>query len=245
MTLEETLVRFGLDQKEAKIYLALLTLGPATVLEIAKRAAVKRPTVYVLLEKMLAQGLVARTSSSGRTRYSAEPPDVLLRAIRTKEETLHEALPILQAMMAAAKKRPNITIHEGHEGLARLYDEIFESPDIRFFGSMKDLKRSFSDIVERFIQLSKRRKTRVRDLLTHHPVDLEWAHRAVSEHYAVRILPREFDFAIDCAIYGEKVAILSVKDDFFAVVIESKEVADSFRALHTLAWQSAIPLENV
>ena len=57
-------------------------------------------------------------------------------------------------------------------------------------------------------------------------------------------MPKEFDLYIDGAIYGDQVAILSIKKELFAVVIESKEVADTFRSLFELAWKMSVPLEK-
>lgn len=41
--LERVLEKFGLSEKEAKIYLATLELGQATVQQIAKKAGLVRP----------------------------------------------------------------------------------------------------------------------------------------------------------------------------------------------------------
>lgn len=245
MTLEETLIKLGFDPKEAKIYLAALELGPSTVLQISKKAAVKRPTTYVLLDKMASQGYITKTMQNKKVLYSAETPEALLRALRTKEETLNEAIPMLQAIMASAKERPKIKIYEGKEGMWQVYEEIFNSPEIIFFGSIKDINRHFPEAPKKMTQLAKTKKPRVRDILTNHPDDIAYAKACVSDTYEVRLLPKGLDFSIDCAIIGNKVAILAIKKDLLAVVIESKDVADSFRALHALAWQSAKPIEEI
>lgn len=245
MTLEETLIKSGFESKEAKIYLACLELGPSTVLDIAKKAGVKRPTTYVLLDRMATQGFIAKTYRNNKLLYAAEKPDALLRTIRAKEDALRDALPLLHAIMATTKTRPKISIFEGRAGMEQVYTEIYENPEITFFGSIRDVSQHFSHVVEQFQTISKQRKNKVKDLLTHHPIDIAWGKRARSPTYEVRILPKGLDFAIDCAIYGNKVAILAVKRDLFAVVIESEDVANSFRALHALAWQSAVPIEEI
>ena len=245
MTTEESLIKFGLDHKEAKIYLAALELGPATVLQISKKAVVKRPTAYVLLDKMVDQGYFSKTYHRDKLLYAAEKPEALLRTIRTKEDAFHEALPLLQAIMATTKERPKITIHEGKKSMRALYDEIMMSPEITFFGSIKDIARHFPDVTELFERIVKNTNPRVKDLLTRDPLDIKFARTIQNPNYEVRILPEGFDFSIDCAIVESKLAILAVKKDLFAVVIESKEVADSFRALHALAWQSATPIEKM
>ncbi|MBU2235559.1 helix-turn-helix domain-containing protein, partial [Patescibacteria group bacterium] len=47
MNLETSLIQFGLNSKEASVYLAALELGGSPVLKIAKKAELKRPTVYL------------------------------------------------------------------------------------------------------------------------------------------------------------------------------------------------------
>jgi len=247
MTLEESLIKFGLDPKEAKIYLAALELGPATVLQISKKSEVKRPTTYVLLDKLAGQGYISKTYQANRLLYAAEAPEILLRTLRNKEETLRESLPLLQAIMASAKARPKISIYEGREGVWKVYEEIFSSPEITFFGCIKDINRYFADAPKKVLALSRNKQSKVRDLLTLHPDDLAYAKEAVQDNpnYEIHFLPQGMYFSIDCAIFGNKIAILSVQKDLFATLIESKEVADSFRALHTLAWSAATPIEKL
>ena len=47
----------GLNDKEAKVYLALLKFGEANVSDIADEAGMKRPTVYVILDEIRKKGL--------------------------------------------------------------------------------------------------------------------------------------------------------------------------------------------
>ena len=46
MSLKSELRQFGLDEKKASIYLALLELGQAKAKEIAAKAQILRPTAY-------------------------------------------------------------------------------------------------------------------------------------------------------------------------------------------------------
>lgn len=246
MTLEERLIKAGLEQKEAKIYLAALELGPATVLQLSKKAAVKRPTTYVLLDRMTEQGYFAKTSKQGKVLYSAEKPEALLRALHAKEEMLQQAIPELSAIMSTASERPKITIREGRDGIEQVYAEIYENPEIKFFGSPKDIQRNFPEVLKKFEEIAKKKLTIVQDIVTTDPADLQYARKATAlPYYETRLLPKGLNISIDCAIFGNKVAIFSIKKDLFVVVIESKDVADSFRALHALAWQAATPLENI
>ena len=51
----------GMKPKEAKIYLALLELGEASVVQIAKSAGIKRTTVYNILPDFINRGIVSTT----------------------------------------------------------------------------------------------------------------------------------------------------------------------------------------
>ena len=109
MNLEEILTKVDLDEKEAKVYIALLDLGSEKVHEIAKKAGIKRPTAYVVLEQLYAKNFVIKTYHERRAFYSAEKPDIILRALKEKEELLAQALPLLHARMASSKIKPKIS----------------------------------------------------------------------------------------------------------------------------------------
>ena len=49
---------FGLTEKESRVYLALLELGEAGIGEIAKKSAIKRTTLYDVVENLKKSGLV-------------------------------------------------------------------------------------------------------------------------------------------------------------------------------------------
>jgi sugar-specific transcriptional regulator TrmB len=243
MTLEETLVKAGLDQKEAKVYLALLDLGNEKVHAIAKKAEIKRPTAYVVLEQLYAKNFAVKTYHNKKAFYSAEKPEVLLRALREKQDLLEQALPLLQARMASSKIKPKIRIYEGRRGVEQVYDEMFNSAVVSLFGTRKHLSEEFGGLAGKLKSIIKSKGIYVRDLLTDDPKDLDFAFTA-GKNYEGRVIPKELDLYIDGGIYDDNVAILSVKKELFAVVIESKEVADTFRSLFELAWKMSIPLEE-
>jgi len=50
--LHKQLVNFGLSEKEAKIYLALLELEMATVFEVSKQSGINRSSAYVVFGRL-------------------------------------------------------------------------------------------------------------------------------------------------------------------------------------------------
>jgi sugar-specific transcriptional regulator TrmB len=65
----------GFTEYEAKAYVALLRLGPATGYQVAKESGVPRSMVYEILNKLVARGAVAPQSFAEMVRYASVPPD--------------------------------------------------------------------------------------------------------------------------------------------------------------------------
>ena len=57
--IELELRKLGLNEKEVKVYLTGLELGPNSVQNIAASAKITRPTTYEIIKKLEAKGLFA------------------------------------------------------------------------------------------------------------------------------------------------------------------------------------------
>ena len=65
----DTLIKFGLSEKEASVYIALLELEVAVVQEIASAAGINRSSTYVVLEALQKRGLVNTNAGRGIKKY--------------------------------------------------------------------------------------------------------------------------------------------------------------------------------
>ncbi len=66
-----TLEKAGLNKRETVLYLALLQMGPSSVLSIAKKADMKRPTAYLVLDDLMQKGLVAEVPKEKKKKAEA------------------------------------------------------------------------------------------------------------------------------------------------------------------------------
>ncbi len=80
----ETLVAFGLTEKEASIYLALYKLGDATAYQIAKESGIKRPTVYVLMDELRKRGLALVIPHYKKRLFVAKDPYEFIQEFQSK-----------------------------------------------------------------------------------------------------------------------------------------------------------------
>ena len=55
-----------------------------------------------------------------------------------------------------------------------------------------------------------------------------------------RFLPEDkFPFSSDITIYGDKVAIASLRGKLVGVIMESKEIASTLRSMFELGWEGS------
>src|SRR5262245_34371544 len=100
---EKYLQDIGLTDKESGVYLALLQVDDASVLDLAKKTGIKRPTVYVTLESLAKKGLVSETTIGKKTHYYAEPPERLESFIEKRKLALDESKQTLKNILPQIK----------------------------------------------------------------------------------------------------------------------------------------------
>ena len=86
MNLEKELQEVGLQEKEAKVYIAMLELGRATAQDIAKKADVNRATTYFVMENLMKKGLASAIDEGPRQYFLPEDPSQLEAIFETFKE---------------------------------------------------------------------------------------------------------------------------------------------------------------
>src|SRR3989344_1124702 len=156
MDMLQQLTSLGLSDNEAKVYMAMLELGPATVLEISARAGVNRPTTYVQIESLKKMGLVSTQIKGKKQLFIAESPEQLefiienqKKEIEHKKEELSKLLPELTSLFNVAGDKPQVRFFEGKEGILKIQGEFLKSKADFIYGIS-----DFDSVVELFPNFS-------------------------------------------------------------------------------------------
>lgn len=238
MELGKSLEYLGLDQKEVKVYLALLQLGSASVPKISTKANVKRPTTYLVIEELRKKGLVTLVPKPNKTIYTAQSPQQLMEEQREREEIIREKMPELLAMYNSQKEKPKISFFEGEENIVKLYEEIFKEKEVDIYGSINSLSLEAEKQLEKNLHLIKTNKSKVRELLQADSKSIKFQQKNNSEIHRIKIAPEKYKFSTDNLIFGNKLAIFSYKDTPQAVVIESSDVVATYKSVFEILWKS-------
>jgi sugar-specific transcriptional regulator TrmB len=249
------LIEFGLSDKEARVYLALLELEIAGVQEIAKVADVNRSTAYVTLESLKKRGFVSISDEKNVRQYIATPPDAILRVARDKAhqqehvlEKIEQIVPEMKALFKGTKKKPIVKIFEGKEGLISAFEDTLKCKEklIRVSSAIGNLKKIIPEYLAEYIKKRYESGIKMKGI---HPNDSDIK-------YLISISPKNFDqpitipinkssFLADLAVYDNKIGYMSHKNGGLAILIESKEIADVMKDIFDLAFEEAKRLNKM
>lgn len=249
------LTDFGLSEKEAKAYLALLELEKAGVQEISNIANLNRSSTYVTLESLKKKGLVSVSSDKNIREYVPTPPEAVLRiaekTLMEKENALkkiEKILPEMKALYKGTKKKPVVTVYEGKEGLISAFEESLKCREkvMRVYSRPSDLGQFIYEYIP--IYVAKRLKLGIK-MLGIHPDDKTNREllKKIPQHiddYAFVPVDKNKSHA-DLAIYDDKIGYMSKENGGIAIGIESQEMANVMKTVFDLAFKEAKRVSNL
>ncbi len=244
----------GLSNKEARVYIACLSLGSSPVQRIADQAGIKRVTAYVILESLASLGLVSQSIWGKKTVFAAESPANLKRFLDKREKELAEQkqgfiriLPQLEGLKSSPKDSPNAKVYDTIDGIRTIMnifleqgrrpgagaaygisnlDQLYEYfPE--FESANANPQRAEAGIRSRFIYTSVKG-----------PVLKDTDEQRIRES---RWLPHDkFPVSGDFTVIGNDIMMLSLNPaNRIGITISSKELADGLRAIFEVAWEAA------
>lgn len=233
----------GLDEREAALYLHGLQTGSAPASDYAKGAGLNRVTAYNALEELVQRGLFAVEKRVRGKWYAPAAPDTLALEARQNVDLLEHALPELQSLRGAAYRKPVVRFFEGWEGIRHVYDDTLTTKgELLNFANSAEVRRFWPEYDQEYVAARVQRKIHLRGIA---PDDASGrkVHGEDRERLReIRLVPaRDFDFTNEINIFDYKVAICSFGSgkDMFAVIIESREVAETQKQIFEMAWRYA------
>ena len=237
--LEQLLLEFGLNDKEAKTYLACLELGPSKVQDIAKLSGVGRVNTYYIIDKLIQHGLIARTYKNDVLHFVADEPEALVAIMERRAKDFKQYLPQLKAMSKQGN-RPSMRLYEGEEGIKALYEDSLTSKEkILAWNSAENLEAVMPEYFHDYYKRRAKKNIHIDAILNDSPEAKEYKKQDKELLREIRLVPQEkMSIKPECYIYENKVAFMSLREKI-GVIIESKDIADAMKRLYELAWEKA------
>jgi len=248
MNIEEVLETIGLNEKEAKVYLTCLKTGQETAYNIAQKSGLKRSTTYFILEKLKKHGFASVKKTPRVTFYSVISPTNLLLKVEKQKDSLEKILPELDRFYHEQPHKPSIQVYEGRKGVELIYREAAEhlkkGKEVIYFGSTEHFLSEYKDLLDLWVETMKNKRFKAREILIKRELKnsdyLKKIAQNKNPNHQIRFFPRDIEFKEnDNMIFGHKLAIFSLKKEVFVILIESENIAESYRNFFEMAWKMA------
>ena len=219
----------------------------ASVVDLANKTKIKRPTVYTILDSLAKKGLVSQIDEDKKTRYFAESPDKLNLFVERKEQSLKELkerfvndiIPQIKSLQRESGEKPIVKFFSGKEGIVSAHDNVFYGkPD----GSPTYIIYSKDLVDESFKneETNKYRNTRI-ELGIKAKTIYNWS-KGVKESdemaERIKVDEKKYPFFTDITIYKDRVRINILGKKLSGIYIESKDLAETLKSLFNLAFDN-------
>ncbi|MHB1163560.1 MAG: TrmB family transcriptional regulator [Minisyncoccota bacterium] len=236
----------GLPEKDAQVYLALLSLDGATAQLASKETDINRSSMYVVLERLVKRGLVSIATTHGIRKYVAAPPERLLQLAKEQAEkhemlskSLRTMLPTLSSKHRGAHYRPKVTVLEGRQGLVDGFEDSLslKKGPMRVISSGPEIFRTLPEYLSTYVQ---KRMEKGVGMVGIHPAEPHsmkaFKSMPVSKSLDKHLfIPEDkYRFPADFGIYDDKTVFMS-HTFLFTAFIESQQIAELMRTIFDLA----------
>jgi sugar-specific transcriptional regulator TrmB len=236
--IKETIIKLGLNEKQADVYLACLELGSATVSEIAEKSGVKRTSIYNFLEELVAKGYLAEIKQDDQILLTAEDPKILEQKAKSSLDGVQNIMPELLAMFNRPGNKPKVLFYQGIKGIKKIYEATLKS---------KEPIYAFSDF-EKMMPLMEKWMWKYADRRAENNIEFlsiakdgPWARKAEAKseaHKRKMKIMKDINFDTEINIYENKVAILSFERPLSGLIVEDVAIAQTLKSIWQMIWNS-------
>lgn len=237
----ENLKSIGLEDKEARVYVALLKFGEANVGDIADEASIKRPTTYIILDELRKKGLVLKIPNAKKIMFQAKTPDEFFEQTVEHVNKFEKLLPKLRSMNPS-KKGIKTLYFEGINGvkdaLAYNIDSLKDKSLMGFWAKADKITEPMKEIYIKNVQALKKRNVVVKGIT---PLDESvhvYKEGYTPENYQIRSVSKD-KYAPDVSIeIADEFVRIVDPIELKAIVIENPRVTDAFRQIFKLIGEN-------
>ncbi|HRY31145.1 MAG TPA: helix-turn-helix domain-containing protein [Candidatus Paceibacterota bacterium] len=237
----EKLKSFGLTEKEAKVYMAILELGETNVQRISNKSKIKRTTLYDILDLLKEKGLISSTIKNKKKYFIASDPRELESKLEERKTTIKSIIPYLLSITNLIDNKPKIRFFEGDEGIKEIYLDTLKYPDNPIWAWVTE--EIWQVIDQDFIDyyLNQRVKKKI------------WAYVIAPDKEQIQTYKSEdsrflrqtridrgegFSIQVEIDLYGEnKIGVMAFKEKI-GLIIESQKIFNTLKSIFDSAWRN-------
>jgi sugar-specific transcriptional regulator TrmB len=243
----------GLTKAQSLAYQALVEHGGSTAPAIAQITNESRSNAYKLLDRLCDLGLATKDESGTKVHYFPTSPTALEQFIQKqtaevqlRERKLNAALPSMLDFFFTHSEQPAIRFFQGEEGIKKIFrDMLATGQNIYLLRTPADIhfydEAFFAEFRKRRARLGIKTSALTPDVASAiHNIDVD----KQNNFYRTWIDPESYTANVEWDIYGSKVALISYGEEAMGIIIESPQIAESFRQVFQLACNASSAATN-
>lgn len=253
--IQEILKHLGIEREECDLYLLLLKTGELPVRILSEKSGILRTTLYDKLKSMSEKGIVYKIKTENGSLYGAQKPDDLFQlfdrkidALKRNQKHLENILPELNAEMNGRSHHRHHRFFEGIESVGYAMEDYLSCANTQSFHFWTPHAARLLSHDYFFYTNRKRIENNIRQncIIASVPdfTVRQYPFAATGEKFKreLRLAPAHVHASMSYWIYGDnKVLFLASRDEMYAYIIESPDMAALMKSHWQVLWDISQP----
>ncbi|MDD2935121.1 MAG: helix-turn-helix domain-containing protein [Candidatus Pacebacteria bacterium] len=237
----EIFENIGLNEKEAKVYLSVLSNPEKGASGIEKETGIGRTYIYDIAQKLVEKGFLRQTNKGGKRVFVATSPKEILENQKKIVSEFEQSIDELENLQNKEENTPQIVYYSGKKELETMMSNFISAKiDKEAIAFSDDSFYLQEEGEHQQKEISKRLKEKVhfRALVGMSNAVLKSKEKDEEENRETRILPKDsFDLKTMLGVHGKKTVVINYKKNF-AFVVEDEDLAHTIKEIFENIWDS-------
>ena len=244
MNLNLAVENLGLNKKEGRVYLALLSLGKTTAYNVSIKSGLKKPTTYVILEQLVEKGFALKIPRDKKQLFVAKSPQKCLAVMKKKLEFSENAMPELLAIKKQEGDKANVAYFDDIKGIKELYSKKLKiikrenrtKEIVGFLGCVDGAPKELIDFWKEFNKERCKMGIEMRAIITDHPSNEKFIKNQKNLSLDLKVISSEkYNKHISIEVYDRFIQIVSFRE-VQGILIESPDMAEALKQIFEMNW---------
>jgi len=244
--IENVLSSLGFGSYKSRIYLAALSLGRASVGELARAAGVPLPKVYEIADELAQTGLLARVLIAPKTYAPISPSNVFRKLVEKKQRelmSLKKFVEAIQKINGAEHKEPEFSLFRNRKKIWKFIANYLQNESQARYWACVAFKNvtPIMPIIRKLLRSDKSIDFRIIG-------PKGGNHKIAKKYHAIGCAVRLTDIVppIRFSVHDDKMVLLTPRDteDYTTLCITSRPFVQSFTDLFKYYWSNGEELDK-
>jgi len=243
--MEEELRLLGLNDVDIKVYLTLLELGESLASQIANKAGIPRASIYDVLERLEQEGLVSHIVKDFKKYFSGAEPKTIIENLEYQKKRIKDILPELEKIKTKPlAEKTKTEVYEGDKGIQTIMNLVLDEKELFVMGASRKSGQIMPFFLEKWHKERIKRKIKVKIIYNDTEeirkslkkskeflgIGTGWNHKFLHVNYLSPVMT---------IVFGNKVALINWVKTPSAILIQSKDIAETYKQYILSLWKIA------